>query len=764
MTGPMFVGGGRGRGGGRSSGRGFGGGRGRGSGGRGGAPGGGGAKRPRSVADDELGENYDGFGGGGDAFANKAAMRNDKFDEYYTRQGVVPTAEWETMMASFRTPLPLTFRVNMSGKFRESTRHKLERDLFPKMRLEVPGMAPPKCLAWYPDRLAWQIDIPKDALKKSERLRELHAFMVRANEVGALTRQEAVSMIPPLLLKVKPSHRVLDLCAAPGSKTFQLLEMLHAKAAGRGGDCVPSGVVVANDASLQRANLLTHQTKRSNSPALVVTNHQAQKFPTLYAAGEERPLRFDRILADVPCSGDGTLRKSPDLWKKWSPASGVDLHPLQLEIAERAARMLEVGGRLVYSTCSLNPLENEAVVAALLTRSRGALKLADVSGELEGLRRRPGMHDWEVGDVFGWHASPNGGGRRQRNLAETMWPPGVQRAREMKLERCVRIMPHLDDTGGFFIVAVDKVAELPGDPEGGPTRSVASPGAGSSAEHGRASKDNKGKSWNESNRVAPVIPVAGDALAESMRTQYGLSDGIAISEHLMTRRAGEQHEANPKRLYYVSDGARKLLSAEGGGGGGGPLQVVAAGVKAFERQVAPGSACDYRITQEGLGTLLSRLTKQIVRASPAEVEAVLGRQQGEPMNAEAQKKDLLRPVDAPEGCWEQETLAAMKHVTPGCVVLVTSVSGREKSGARDEADRGDARASKKAKKEKKEKKERRKESEGRAEDWSGPARPDDLAVACWLGEGEKGKSLSVLATKAEGGHLLHQLRDAIGKA
>ena len=184
MTGPMFVGGGRGRGGGRGSGRGFGGGRGRGSGGRGGAPGGGGAKRPRSAADDELGENYDGFGGGGDAFANKAAMRNDKFDEYYTRQGVVPTAEWETMMASFRTPLPLTFRVNMSGKFRESTRHKLERDLFPKMRLEVPGMAPPKCLAWYPDRLAWQIDIPKDALKKSERLRELHAFMVRANEVG----------------------------------------------------------------------------------------------------------------------------------------------------------------------------------------------------------------------------------------------------------------------------------------------------------------------------------------------------------------------------------------------------------------------------------------------------------------------------------------------------------------------------------------------------------------------------------------------------
>jgi 16S rRNA C967 or C1407 C5-methylase (RsmB/RsmF family) len=86
----------------------------------------------------------------------------------------------------------------------------------------------------------------------------------------------------------------------------------------------------------------------------------------------------------------GTLRKSPDLWKKWTPASGVDLHTLQLEIASHAARLLKVGGRLVYSTCSLNPLEDEAVVAALLKRAKGALKLVDVSGELEGLKRKPG--------------------------------------------------------------------------------------------------------------------------------------------------------------------------------------------------------------------------------------------------------------------------------------------------------------------------------------------------------------------------------------
>jgi len=94
-------------------------------------------------------------------------------------------------------------------------------------------------------------------------------------------------------------------------------------------------------------------------------------------------------------------------------------------------------------------------------------------------------------------------------------------------------------------------------------------------------------------------------------------------------------------------------------------------------------------------------------------------------------------------------------VTPGCVVLVTRV--------RADASDGDEPRRKKAKKEKKEKK-AKKEKETREEAdpssrWAGIAGPNDLAVACWLGEGEKGKSLSVLATKAEGGHLLQQLKE-----
>lgn len=81
----------------------------------------------------------------------------------------------------------------------------------------------------------------------------------------------------------------------------------------------------------------------------------------LCAQGEA--YKFDRVLCDVPCSGDGTLRKAPDIWRRWTANNGNGLHALQLRIALHSAHMLRVGGRMVYSTCTFNPVEDEAVVA-----------------------------------------------------------------------------------------------------------------------------------------------------------------------------------------------------------------------------------------------------------------------------------------------------------------------------------------------------------------------------------------------------------------
>ncbi len=120
-------------------------------------------------------------------------------------------------------------------------------------------------------------------------------------------------MIPPLVLDVQPHHKVLDMCAAPGSKTAQLIEAIH-----KNEDTLSSGMVVANDADNSRCYMLVHQARRLQSPNFVITNCDASIYPRLSVKDEEtgelKGLKFDRVLVDVPCSGDGTLRKNVDVW------------------------------------------------------------------------------------------------------------------------------------------------------------------------------------------------------------------------------------------------------------------------------------------------------------------------------------------------------------------------------------------------------------------------------------------------------------------
>ncbi len=164
----------------------------------------------------------------------------------------------------------------------------------------------------------------------------------------------------------------------------------------------PTGFVVANDSDAKRAYMLVHQLRRINSPAAFVTAKDAQFWPMLLrgenVTDEERAQEgmFDRVLCDVPCSGDGTARKNPGIMKNWTASSAHSLHPLQASIAMNGARLAKVGGYICYSTCSMNPIENEAVVAEILRTSDGSLELVDKRPDLPGIVARPGWSNWKV--------------------------------------------------------------------------------------------------------------------------------------------------------------------------------------------------------------------------------------------------------------------------------------------------------------------------------------------------------------------------------
>jgi len=379
--------------------------------------------------------------------------QNLVFEQYYKEQGIIPDEEWDEFISILQKPLPAAFRINSSGQFSDDILSQLENEFLASLNAEDVGgnvVEHIRPLPWYPAKLAWHLNFSRMQLRKNQTLERIHEFLKQENEIGNITRQEAVSMVPPLFLDVQSHHYVLDMCAAPGSKTFQLLELIHksAKLA-----FLPKGMVIANDADVQRCNLLIHQTKRMCSANLLVTNHEAQNFPSCRCknngmltqttnetedkgsgrlemnedthAESITELLFDRILCDVPCSGDGTIRKAPDIWKKWNAGLGNGVHRLQVQIAMRGVALLKVGGKLVYSTCSMNPVEDEAVVGEVLRQSGGSIELLDVSAEFPELKRRPGLKSWKVRDKGKWLTSHRQVDRhRKTTIVPSMFPSG----------------------------------------------------------------------------------------------------------------------------------------------------------------------------------------------------------------------------------------------------------------------------------------------------------------------------------------------------
>ncbi|KAL8280323.1 hypothetical protein RQP46_007240 [Phenoliferia psychrophenolica] len=444
-------------------------------------------------------------GGGGGRKDGQRAPRwsdvpttNETFISYYKSQKIVPDGEWDEFIQALHDPLPTTFRITSCRDIAQPLNEMIKRVFVPFLTgIEHEGvpLSPPAPIAWYPDELAWQLNIQKSAIRKNDAFKRFQAFLVYETDAGNLSRQEAVSMIPPLLMDVQPHHYVLDMCAAPGSKSAQLLESLHALP--RTASIAP-GLLIANDSDAKRCHLLVHQSlHRIPSAGMMVTNHDATQLPGLRIPGsldqahpvgqlqnEEdvvgadgakkdssverkwKPLLFDRILTDVPCSGDGTLRKNIGIWRDWTCGNGVGLHALQLRIALRGVALLKPGGRLVYSTCSMNPVENEAVVSALLDACPD-MSIVPVPDLLPKLKRRPGLTTWTVltnalvpaphpddGPATSVGSDDKKG--QKKTWARTLWPNGKEQ--ERGLEHCLRIYPHLQDTGAFFVCVLEKKA------------------------------------------------------------------------------------------------------------------------------------------------------------------------------------------------------------------------------------------------------------------------------------------------------------------
>lgn len=171
----------------------------------------------------------------------KGGFARETFLAYYKNQQVVPPEEWDEFVSILERPLPACFRINYNCAYPDRLRVRLREEFqFEDGKYEFQGqkIGPPQELPWYPDSCGWKLACGRAALRKLGRsepaLHALHQFLIAETDTGNISRQEAVSMVPPLMLDVQPHHLVLDMCAAPGSKTAQIVEQMTHDATQKG--------------------------------------------------------------------------------------------------------------------------------------------------------------------------------------------------------------------------------------------------------------------------------------------------------------------------------------------------------------------------------------------------------------------------------------------------------------------------------------------------------------------------------------------------
>lgn len=223
---------------------------------------------------------------------------------------------------------------------------------------------------------------------------------------GLFYIQEASSMMPPQIMTPDPTMKVLDMAAAPGSKTTQLAQLMNNR-----------GVIVANDVSIKRLKALTNNLERMGVANVLVTQMDGRRF------GRLAPNTFDMVLLDAPCSAEGTIRKSYKAVLNWRPWIYEKLAETQKMLLVSAYKAAKPKGVIIYSTCTFAPEENEGVVSYLLERYHVTTEPI----ELEGVYFSDPVMEWE--------------GKSFHPMARN----------------CVRIYPHKNDVGGFFIAKLRKL-------------------------------------------------------------------------------------------------------------------------------------------------------------------------------------------------------------------------------------------------------------------------------------------------------------------
>ncbi len=185
-------------------------------------------------------------------------------------------------------------------------------------------------------------------------------------------------MIPPVVLDPKPHENILDMAAAPGSKTTQICQMMNNK-----------GSIVANDVNIERIKALRFNIEKLGCLNVATIRSNGVNLP-------HKKIRFDKVLLDAPCSSEGTIRKNWKVLSRWSVGYVKQMSKEQKKLILAAYDVLKPGGVLVYSTCTLSPEENEEVVDFLLAHKEGAY-LEKIN--IRGLKIREGIEEWE-GKVY----------------------------------------------------------------------------------------------------------------------------------------------------------------------------------------------------------------------------------------------------------------------------------------------------------------------------------------------------------------------------